>query len=417
MRLYDALNRNTLPESWLGAVAWRAVREFVTAAHDLTGAFLTLASVATIGVVVARAVASARVREGRPDPIARLRSRPRLQRWIVNIPGVLLMLPSLLWMLSLAGQLRAGDSLHNLAHWLSESLGGLLGSAGIAGLVYVTTRAELRALLAPVGVDRDPPREAGEIVFSAVAVTARTRAVVASFAAATVAMVGLTLTGPGDPRFGWALAAYVLTALGAPLFFQRASRIAVGLDGVWVRDASRTRFFAYRDLDEARPHGADLELATAGRAVLRLQMHGDDAGRRDEVLARIKGAITRARETTSRAAALAVQVMPARHLASSARGAEGYRVASVSRDQLWAVVEGQASDAETRTAAAEVLALQLDSADRVRLRGVAAQCAEPRLRVALAALASDADGEAVVDELDPGPSERRGVRGRASLRE
>jgi len=388
-RLLAALVRQTYatPHSWPAYVAWRAMNEFIGAVHYLSPGLLALASVTTIGGVLARALSSARLREGKPDPLERLRSRPRLQRWIQSTPAVLLSLPWLLEAVFNAG-LHAG-----LEGWLSAELPGMLATAGVVALTYLASRSGMRALLAPVDEESERPKEAGEIVFSAVAVTARTRGLVAGFAAATVAMVSLTLTVPSDPRFGWALAAYVLTALSAPLFFQRASRIAVGIDGVWVRDGSRTRFFAYRDLDEARPRGADLELVAGGRAVIRLQMHGDDAGRRDEVLARVNEAIARSRESTSHGAQMLVQALPASHVASSARGGEGYRVPSVSRDQLWEVVEGQASDAAARTAAAEVLAIQLDVGERARLRVAAGQCAEPRLRVALEALAGDADAE------------------------
>ncbi len=402
-RLLAAVGHHTyyLPHSWPAFVAWRALNEFVGAVHDLSPGFLALASVATIGGVLARALASARVREGRPDPLERLRSRTRLQSWIRNSPPVLLSLPWVIGTLSSVQDLRAGQG---IADWIANALAGLFATAGIVGLTYLATRAGLRAVLAPVDSGPEPPRETTEIVFSAVAVTARTRTVVASFAAATVAMVGLTLTAPSDPRFGWALAAYVLTALSAPLFFQRASRIAVGIDGVWVRDASRSRFFAYRDLEEARPRGADLELVAGGRRVLRLQMHGDDAGRRDEVLARVNEAIARSRDSNSRAAEMLVRAMPAHHVASSARGGEGYRVPSVSRDQLWEVVEGQASDAQARTAAAEVLAIQLDEGDRARLRVAAGQCAEPRLRVALETLAGDAETAADADAVQHLPA-------------
>src|ERR1700722_5747262 len=165
-RLVAAVSSGTLPEPWLVGTVRRAAFEFATGARDLSGAFLTLASVATIGVVVARAAAYVRVREGRPDPIERLRARPGLQTWIRWTPAALFMLPAVVWLLSVAGEVGAGRS---LAGWLSASVGGLIGSAGIAGLAYLATRAGLRALVAPVEMERDAPKEAGEIAFSAVA--------------------------------------------------------------------------------------------------------------------------------------------------------------------------------------------------------------------------------------------------------
>jgi hypothetical protein len=199
-----------------------------------------------------------------------------------------------------------------------------------------------------------------------------------------------------------ALAAYIASAAGVAVAFRRASRIAVGIDGVYVGKASGTRFFAYRDLDDARPAGADLELVRGGRSVLRLQMHGDDAGRRDEVLARIREAIDGAKQAPARGADLLVRAMPASKVASAAGGASSYRQASLSREQLWEVVEGSTTDTATRTAAAEALADKLDPADRTRLRVVASLCAEPRLRVAIAALAGEEPVEAEGEVIAPG---------------
>ena len=392
-----------VPHSWLVSVAWRSLNEFYGAVDGLSAGFIAIACIATIGGVLARALGAARVREGQPDPLGWLRSRPRLQRWIRNTPAALLSLPWLLGTLASAGELGAGQS---LAGWLPGELSGLFASAGVIALTYLATRAGLRALLAPVESESEPPKQAGEIVFSAVAVTARTRGLVAGFAAATVAMVGLTLTAPSDPRFLYALAAYLVTALSVPFFFQRASRIAVGLDGVWVRDASRTRFFAYRDLDEARARGADLELVAGGKPVLRLQMHGDDAGRRDEVLARVNEALASSRESTGRAGERVVQAMPRGLVVASSMGADSYRLPSISREQLWDLVEGTAADAPTRTAAAGALSVALDDSERARLRVAAAQCAEPRLRVALGTLAGGGEEESQ-EEVGAGRRERR----------
>ena len=203
-------------------------------------------------------------------------------------------------------------------------------------------------------------------------------------------MVAWAALAPNHVAFPWALAAYVAAAMTAPFALRRVSRIAVGLDGVWVRDASHAHFFAYRDLEGARARGADLELVgQGGRGVLRLQMHGDDAGRRDEVLARLQDAIVRSRAEDTRGAEMLVQAMPAREIVASAGGDARYRLPSISRQQLWDLVESAATDGATRTAAAEALAIQIDETDRARLRVAAQHCAEPRVRIALAALADE----------------------------
>src|ERR1019366_9648297 len=75
--LQDALLQQVYytPHSWLGAVAWRTLREFVDGLQGLFFVGLMVGGVATIGAVVARAVAWARVRDGKADPLERLRSR------------------------------------------------------------------------------------------------------------------------------------------------------------------------------------------------------------------------------------------------------------------------------------------------------------------------------------------------------
>ena len=135
-----------------------------------------------------------------------------------------------------------------------------------------------------------------EIAFDAVAVTRETRAAVGGMAALSSRMVAWIASLPiealyHDAPVVAAALAYVAAALGGAALFRRASRIAVGLDGVLVTGTSRTRFFAYKDLDGARASGTDLLLLRGDRVALRLQLHGEDAARRDAVLERIRAAI------------------------------------------------------------------------------------------------------------------------------
>jgi hypothetical protein len=258
----------------------------------------------------------------------------------------------------------------------------------------------VRTLLAPVETQAAAPKRADEIVFWAVPVTPRTRGAVRAFAAALVAMIAVVaVTG-----WEWVLFAYLATAVFVPFAFRRASRIAVGVDGVWVRDASHVRFYAYRDLDEARARGADVDLVTRGETTLLLQMHGEDATQRDEVIARVNAGIARSRDASNRGAEMVVQTVPTSGVAATTSGDNRYRLPSISRDQLWQLVEGSTADASTRTAAAQALASALDDGDRARLRVAATQCVEPRLRVTLEALAEeseeDAEGPAAARHLD-----------------
>jgi len=398
-QLYDT------PHGWLGDLGWRTLLNVALALSDILDVALIATCLATLAAVIARSVAAARLRQGRPDPLAKLRDRPRLVRTLTALPASLLALG---FGLALAAFFREIHSYAGFAWWLNEWVATLLTGATLSTLAYAASRAGMRALLAPVETAESAPRDPGDIVFSAVAVTARTRGAVAALGAASVAMVAWTLFSPEGPAFLGALAAYLAAAMSTPFLLRRVSRIAVGLDGVWVRDASHAHFFAYRDLEGARARGADLELVgKGGRGVLRLQMHGDDAGRRDEVLARLQDAIVRSRAGDTRGAEMLVRAMPAREIVASAGGDARYRLPSISRQQLWDLVESAATDGATRTAAAEALAIQIDDADRARLRVAAQQCAEPRVRIALAALADEeAAAEAAAAEEAAGAAQR-----------
>ncbi len=98
-------------------------------------------------------------------------------------------------------------------------------------------------------------------------------------------------------------------------------------------------------------------------------------------------------------------------LARVASGGADYRAASLSREALWALIEGPAVDADARRAAAEALATTSDVAERARLRIAAEHCADPRVRVALAELAEALpDGEGAAAGARAAAS--RGVDGR-----
>jgi hypothetical protein len=354
------------PPWWMQSLPWRILVNFV----ESTSIFLTCTGggLAMLAVLAARYAAAVRVRRGKADPLESLRSG-RMQRLLGAAPWVV-------FVTTIARQ------------WDWDAAKGLAAVAAGA-LGYFVARMCVRTLLAPAQIESAGPKRADEIVFWAVPVTPRTRGAVRAFGAALLAMLAVVAVTGSE----WFLYAFMATAVLVPFAFRRASRIAVGIDGVWVRDASRVRFFAYRDLDEARAQGADLELVSRGRMVLRLQMHGEDATQRDEVIARVNAGIARSRDASSRGAEMIVQTVRTSDVAATTNGADQYRLPSISRDQLWQLVEGSTADASTRTAAAEALAITLDPGDRARLRVAATQCVEPRLRVTLEDLAGSDEEE------------------------
>jgi len=385
-----------------GALAWLFWASLNEGLWAIMGQWLVLQLMCAVPLAVAalvvRALARRRVRAGLADPLEALRRRPWAMRLAAWAPGAAYVYMFLRVML------------RNVDAWWIEPFGldlvhyvlpHVLIAVGIGKLGSMV----MRELVEPVRDERvpSPPREEGDIVFSAVAVTSRTWGAVGAMGVASAAMALWVAMAPTailveSTAFLAAVAAYIAAAAGAAYAFRRASRIAVGIDGVYVGEAASTRFFAYREMDEVRAAGADdLELVRGGRVVLRLQLHGEDAGRRDEVLARVTAAIARARSGETRGAEAVVQSMTARRkVVAAAMEPPGYREATLTREHLWELVEGAATDAPTRTAAAEALATasSMDGEERSRLRVAASRVADPRVRVALGSLAHDDDDEA-----------------------
>jgi hypothetical protein len=257
-------------------------------------------------------------------------------------------------------------------------------------------RGGLGAWLAPTissGATTTVEIEPDEIRFRAVAVTRETKLAVGALAALSLGVVAwlcmLPVISLFTDRGDFAvIGSYVLVAAASAFAFQRASRIAVGRDGVYVGGTSRARFHAYRDLDEVRVVRGDVELVKRGRVVLRLQLHGEDATRRDAIVERMREGLARVAEVERDAAAHFVTSRSTEKVSDAVRGAGDYRLPSVTPDALWALVEGAGVDATTRMAAAEALA-RAGGPGRDRLRVAAAHCADPQLRVALERLGED----------------------------
>jgi hypothetical protein len=385
-----------------------------TASYVVTLAAATL--MVPLGFVV-RLVARARVRAGASDPLAALRSwRDAHPSLSLALLAAFPALAQLMWMRMLWWRVSHYSVLANLALFVAPAL---YGWAQVRLM-----RGGARDLLAPTvtaTTDAAPALDPDEIRFAAVAVTRETKAAVGGLAALTLGVAAWVATRPildlfRDPRVLAVLAGYVAIAAASALVFRRASRIAVGVDGIYVGGSSRPRFYAYRDLDEVRVRGGDVELVKRGRVMLRLQLHGEDATRREAIVARIAGALARAKEVDRDAAAHFVTSRSTEKVSDAVQGRLDYRMPSVSEDALWSLVEGQGVDAPTRQAAAEALARRGARGDRARFRVAAAHCADPRVRVVLEELGS---GEETAEEgeersaarLRGGPGEEEGPGG------
>jgi hypothetical protein len=190
---------------------------------------------------------------------------------------------------------------------------------------------------------------------------------------------------------GALIAAYAGAMLSLANWFRRASTIAVGVDGVLVQGTSKTTFYAYRDFDSVRVNGAFMALVRGTKTVVRLQLHGDDVTRGEHLAERIRRALQLSKSTSgAEQLATASKLDGQAGLGRASLGAADYRQASLSRDQLWELVEADGTAGSARAAAAEALALRLDPTERTRLRVAASHCADPKVRIAIEDLVHEA---------------------------
>lgn len=369
---------------------------FIDVGSSTAGTALLATMVLLPVAMVVRTVARANVRAGNADPLDRLRA------FVTAFPRAAPALVAGAWALQatrgVQGFFYGPDSRWTEIAWATAIWAAFSVMAAFA--VHSLVRSALAALLAPTVVLSEKPRTTvsrDEIGFDAVAVTGETRAAVGAMGLAGIGVIGWLFSLSthalyhDDFRILSVIVAYLVAALGGAAVFRRASRIAVGVDGVLVRGTSRTRFFAYRDLEAARVDGGNLELVRKGEVVLRIQLHGEDATQRDLVLGRIREAIDKVKEGRGAVAAQMVSASSPEQLVRVAGGRADYRAAALTREQLWALVEGPEIEATARRAAAEALARTSDDDDRARLRVAAEHCASPEVRAALERLADAED--------------------------
>lgn len=384
----------TMPDE-LARVVWM-IGKLLSASYQ--GALYTATLVAPLGFL-ARTVARARVRASLPDPLNRAR-----RFFQTRLGSAAIAAPSFGWAGLLYLYYRAITT-----HWpaVARTWDEQCVSFGIPALMAFVAHTALvqrfvRSLVAPtlrpdeVGV-HGQEKDAEGFTFDAVAVTPETRGVVAALGLLSIAMTAAAASLPlrtlmRDSRFFAALILYMAVAAVGVVAFQRVSRVSIGVDGILIGGSTRTRFFAYREVDGARARGGDLELLRGDRVILRLQLHGKDAPRREALLARIRAAIAHA-DVARRDPALAfVESASTEDLTVAAAGAAStYRRVAPSREKLWELLEGPAIGAEARRAAATALARTANAAEAERLRVAVERWAHPAARSEIQELVEDVE--------------------------
>ena len=291
-----------------------------------------------------------------------------------------------------AACLATRPSISALSAVSAASWGSSLGAAYAFSLPLAGAATTIIGKLLLRALDRVESREAApraqladETCFRAVAVSPRSQAVVAGALAFAVAMVAfvssVNLAAMRSGTLALSVLAYA-TILGVTArWYQAASKIRVGADGVFVQGTSKTRFYAYRDFDAVRASGATLHLVRGTKTVVRLQLHGGDLERGGFLAERIESALATASNVTGAESLLA-------H-GGPALAAGDYRAASLSREHLWELLEADGTAGEARAAAAKMLGPSMDANDRSRLRVAASHMADPKVRIALEAVARE----------------------------
>ena len=359
---------------------WRATFWVERLAEGCRATLYATPFLAALGAL-ARVLARARVRAGEVDPLARVRVFAKKHAALTVAS------PAMLWLAYSAAHYVRHDHIYRLPFAVAAPLVFLVQ--------LLVTRFALAALLAPTLDTNDEAKDlalaADDFDFAAVAVTREAKLKVKGLVVLTVAMVASLLAVPTFDNIvlDVGVALYVPLALSLAIYFRRASRISVGLDGIHIRGSSRSRFYAFSDLDDARTNGSTIEILRAGRETLRLQLHGPDAARRDALVHRLSAALARAADERDAPVTRFVNNATRDALARVADGSVSYREAAVSRDQLWAALEGPSVAPVARVAAAEVLARNPDPSERARFRIAAERCAEPSARARMHELLED----------------------------
>jgi hypothetical protein len=220
-----------------------------------------------------------------------------------------------------------------------------------------------------------------------------------------VLAIGIVVGQRAPAALALSVMALVVAFLGACVPMQ----VVVGADGVLLRWLGGNRFVAWASIESIEDYDGGVILALEGGRWITLALpaeHERHQPERDAMLERMRVAWrAHGRRPIDEPAASMVRRAGGhtREWVRALRGVfgpeRGYRSAEVPQERLWRVVEDPSTDRTARTGAALALAPTLDDAGRERMQCAAASCAEPKLRLALRAAASEAGARSPDDEL------------------
>ncbi len=277
----------------------------------------------------------------------------------------------------------------------------------------VPTVAEGDVLLAAVGVDASRRRSTIPLGSIAGDVLRRGGAVVATVFAAFIALgVLIGAVGPVPKVY---IPVWLFTTAGAAWLaahVNRAKSITVGADGLIVPGVLRDRFVPFADIVAVRAERSRVDIELRDH---RLSLSArEDAAR--AVALRVEDAMSARADGPTAEARLGQLGRGGRSVAAwreaaarAVRSGGAYRATGFSEDDLTALLGSSEAAAEHRLGAAMALAAGGD-AQRENVRIAADACADPKMRVALEAIASgEVDEEAVEEALSLEPERARGA--------
>jgi hypothetical protein len=241
-------------------------------------------------------------------------------------------------------------------------------------------------------------------------------------------VVAAALVGGGGLN-GAAVAAYLVTSLLVSLASLDARmHVSVGADGVHLeRLLRRQRFIPFGAIAAVEAKGPDVRLCLHGGETILVHQYmrhwitADDKKRaiNDALVSRINERLAQHHagvDVPAVARAGRDTETWLRDVTATIDTCASFRSPAVPPAELWRIVEDPAALATARAGAAVALHDALDDDGRARLRVLADACAAPRLRVALDAVASAHDRDALLGALEPLEDEPR-ARARATVAE
>lgn len=182
----------------------------------------------------------------------------------------------------------------------------------------------------------------------------------------------------------------------------RPAELTVGTDGLFVKTRLRERFIPFAEIESMRRFGATILFQlSSGRPLMIPPPIPPDLV--EAALARIRAAKKARQKSDEADQRLAVVRRGGRSVDDWKRdlgrifGAGSYREATLSREELSALVESARASADERIGAALALSTGGEEA-AAPVRIAAGLCADPRLRIALETIADGAPDEAALEE-------------------